>query len=52
MNEGKIKAIELDGRDHRNIYTIADAGESFVLSKDSKELFVEKDKQIEVLEIR
>lgn len=24
LNEGKIKAIELDGRDHRNIYTIVD----------------------------
>jgi len=51
-NEGKIKALELDGRDHRNIYTIADAGESFVLSKDAKELFVQKNGQIEISEIR
>lgn len=39
QNEGKIKAIELDDRDHRNIFTIADAQDSFVVSKDGKLLF-------------
>ncbi len=37
INEGKIKAIELDGRDHRNVYTVADvAAESFLLSENGK----------------
>jgi hypothetical protein len=39
-NEGKIKAIELDGRDHRNIYTIADAQKSFMVNKNGKQIFV------------
>ena len=39
-NENKIKAIELDFRDHRNVYTIAPALEGFFLAKDGKHLFV------------
>lgn len=39
QNEGKIKAIELDGRDHRNIFTIANAQDRFTISNDGKLLF-------------
>lgn len=39
QNESKIKAIELDSRDHRNIFTITDALDSFVVSHDGKKLF-------------
>ena len=51
-NEGKIKTIELDGRDHRNVYTIADAGSDFVLDKRGKTLYVIRDDQIKIYEIR
>jgi len=41
INEGKIKAVELDGRDHRNIYTILDRPgiKDFTLSLDGKKLY-------------
>ncbi|MBX4186652.1 MAG: PEGA domain-containing protein [Candidatus Doudnabacteria bacterium] len=38
QNEAKIKTVELDGRDHRNIFTIADAKDNFCLSTNGKKL--------------
>jgi hypothetical protein len=51
-NEGKVKAIELDGRDHRNIYNIADSGSGFMVSKDGKKLFVYDTAGIKTYQIR
>ncbi len=37
LNEGKLKAIELDGRDHRNVYTLTETpAKSFLISDDGK----------------
>ncbi len=52
QNEGKIKAIELDGRDHRNIFTIADALELFTVSSDGKLLYTISDSEIKKYRIR
>lgn len=53
INEGKIKAIELDGRDHRNVYTIDDTpAESFLLSRDGKILTAFSETGMRVMEIR
>ncbi len=52
QNEGKIKAIELDDRDHRNIFTIADALEKFSISNDGKKLFVYSTTEIKQYTIR
>ncbi|HEX9503212.1 MAG TPA: PEGA domain-containing protein [Patescibacteria group bacterium] len=52
QNEGKIKAIELDGRDHRNIFTIADALNNFSLSKDGKKLYTISRTEIKIYQIR
>jgi hypothetical protein len=51
-NEGKIKAIELDGRDHRNIYTVTDAGTDFALDEVGKNLFVVKPDRLVIYKIR
>lgn len=51
-NEGKIKAIELDGRDHRNVYTLADAKDNFLVSKDGRLLHVYDQNEIKTLRIR
>jgi hypothetical protein len=51
-NEGKIKAVELDGRDHRNIYTIADAQKSFMVNQNGKQIFVIGAASIQTLTIR
>jgi hypothetical protein len=53
INEDKIKAIELDGRDHRNVYTISSGpAKSFLLSKDGKLLTTFTDTELNALEIR
>jgi hypothetical protein len=52
QNEGKIKAIEIDGRDHHNIFTIADALDNFSLSTDGKKLFVFNQTEIKEYRIR
>lgn len=52
INEGKIKAIELDGRDHRNIYTLTDAGKTFTLDSNAENLYVLSDKDIKQYKIR
>lgn len=53
INENKIKAIELDGRDHRNVYTLADQpAESFLLSDDGKLLTAFTESEMTVYEIR
>lgn len=53
INENKIKAIELDGRDHRNVYTIIDQpAESFLLSEDGVLLSAFTETQMSVFEIR
>ncbi len=52
QNEGKIKAIEIDSRDHRNIFTIADALNVFVISTDGKKLFVFNDNEIRQYKVR
>lgn len=53
INEDKVKAIELDGRDHRNVYTIANTpAKSFLLSKDGKNLTVFTGTGLSSMEIR
>jgi hypothetical protein len=52
QNENKIKTIELDGRDHRNIFTLTDALNNFSLSEDGKSLFVFNDSDIKQYTIR
>jgi hypothetical protein len=53
INEDKIKAIELDGRDHRNVYTIADGpAKAFLLNEDGKILTTFTDTRISWMEIR
>jgi hypothetical protein len=53
INEDKIKAIELDGRDHRNVYTIASKpAKSFLISEDGKLLTIFTDTDMQTLEIR
>ncbi|MEO8065317.1 MAG: PEGA domain-containing protein [Candidatus Doudnabacteria bacterium] len=51
-NQGKIKAVELDGRDHRNLYTIADDLGNFAISPDGKTLYTFNDKQLKKYTIR
>lgn len=54
-NEGKIKAIELDGRDHRNIYTILSptvGNFGFTLTSDGSVLVVYNDSTIQSFRIR
>ncbi|HYC79402.1 MAG TPA: PEGA domain-containing protein [Candidatus Binatia bacterium] len=53
INEDKIKAIELDGRDHRNVYTIASKpAKSFLISEDGKLLTIFTDTEMQTIEIR
>ncbi|MBI4049677.1 MAG: PEGA domain-containing protein [Candidatus Doudnabacteria bacterium] len=52
QNEGKIKAIELDGRDHRNVYTLTDALDEFLVSKEGKKLYVFNGQEIKTHRIR
>ncbi|MBI3952553.1 MAG: PEGA domain-containing protein [Candidatus Doudnabacteria bacterium] len=52
QNEGKIKAIELDGRDHRNTYTIVDAMDDFELDEKGKILQVFDQKEVKEYQIR
>lgn len=55
QNEGKIKAIELDGRDHRNVYDILDVGAApvnFALSDDGKTLYTFTNAEIKSYQIR
>lgn len=54
-NENKIKAIELDGRDHRNIYTIADIAEpnsQFIVSNDGSLLTIFSNASLRSFRIR
>jgi hypothetical protein len=52
QNEDKIKAIEIDGRDHRNIFTVADALEIFTISEDGEKLYTISDTEIKQYRIR
>jgi hypothetical protein len=53
INESKVKAIELDGRDHRNVYTIlSQPAESFLLSEDGKILTIFTDTEMKAYRIR
>lgn len=52
QNEGKIKAIELDGRDHRNVYTTSEALDNFIISQDGKLLYGFNQDEIKTYEIR
>jgi hypothetical protein len=53
INEDKIKAIELDGRDHRNVYTItSEPAKAFLLSNDGKVLTTFTDTGLSWMEIR
>lgn len=52
QNGGKIKAIELDGRDHRNVYTLVDAGKDFILDKEGRKLYVIGETEIREYVIR
>jgi hypothetical protein len=54
-NENKIKAIELDGRDHRNIYTISElkeGGTNFAVTNDGTILTVFNNNKIDNYRIR
>jgi hypothetical protein len=51
-NEDKIKAIEIDGRDHRNIYTITDAGQNFLVSESGQLLYIQKNGKLVTYKIR
>lgn len=52
-NENKIKAIEMDGRDHRNIYTIVEAPHSrFLMNPEGTKLLVYTANQVQIYEIR
>jgi hypothetical protein len=51
-SEGKIKAIELDGRDRRNVYDIAEDLGNFTLSEDGKTLYTFSDSEIKQYTIR
>jgi hypothetical protein len=53
LNENKLKAIELDGRDHRNVYTIStDPANSFLVSQDGSLATLFTDLNIKTLNIR
>lgn len=52
QNEGKIKAIEVDDRDHRNIFTITDGMDKFLISEDGKKLSTFSQTEIKQYEIR
>jgi hypothetical protein len=53
INEGKVKAIELDGRDHRNVYTIAEGDpQAFILGDNGRLLTIYGKSQRQVLRIR
>lgn len=53
INEDKIKAIELDGRDHRNVYTISsEPFESFLISNDGTYLTTLTDTNVKTYQIR
>jgi len=52
QNEGRIKAIELDGRDHRNVYTITDAGVDFTIDEKGERLYVMGQTEVKEYRIR
>jgi len=52
QNEGKIKAIELDGRDQRNIFTLVDVGKDFTVDAKGEKLSVIGETEIKVYQIR
>jgi len=53
LNEGKIKAIELDGRDHRNVYTISgEPARAFIISEDGETLGLINDASVASYRIR
>src|SRR3989338_6386565 len=52
QSEGLIKAIELDGRDHRNIYEITESIGDFVLSEDGQTLYTFNNVEIKQYTIR
>ncbi|MBX4205285.1 MAG: PEGA domain-containing protein [Candidatus Doudnabacteria bacterium] len=55
VNENKIKAIELDGRDHRNVYTIqnlTDSNSNFTLNSEGSVLTIFSDSKVESFSIR
>jgi hypothetical protein len=51
-SDGIIKAIELDGRDRRNIFDLSEAGSDFAVSSDGSVLYVITENQIIKKEIR
>lgn len=51
-NEGKIKAIEIDGRDRRNVYTLVDDLGNFTVSGDGRRVYTFDDKKINEYVIR
>lgn len=50
-NEQKIKTIEVDGRDHRNVYNLLPLENTFTVSRDAKLLYSFSDSEIKVYEI-
>lgn len=53
MNENKIKAVELDGRDHRNIYELAEAPHShFMIDSEGSRLLIYSDTGFGLYRIR
>jgi hypothetical protein len=52
QNEGMVKTIEMDDRDHRNIFTLSEGLDNFVISDDGKKLFVYNGTEIKQYKIR
>jgi hypothetical protein len=53
LNENRLKAIELDGRDHRNVYTLAATpARSFLVSDDGKLVTLFTDTGISGIKVR
>jgi PEGA domain len=53
INEDKLKAIELDGRDHRNVYTIStEPVKSYLLSDEGDYLTIFTDTELKTYQIR
>lgn len=51
-NEGKIKAIEIDGRDRRNVYTLTDDLGNFTVSGDGRRVYTFDNNKLEEFLVR
>lgn len=51
-NENKIKAVELDGRNQRNLFTLLESGLNFSLDQTAKKLLIVRPEALEIYQIR